>query len=164
MECIPSEHRKKQEIETLLDKLNQGTQQIQQLHLQMVAEQTKYKKEIEENQRVFNQTIANHRTEIESLERAIMRQDELYAEQQRRFEEENRRYQIELQELYRKAEEARRYYDLLRRDQEIAQQQLRAAEESKQKAQAELQAIINRPPPPPPPPPRKKKRPWYRRW
>jgi hypothetical protein len=56
---------------------------------------------------------ATHRTEIESLERAIKRQDELYAEQQRRYEEENQKYQSELQNLRPQAEEAQRYYALV---------------------------------------------------
>ncbi|CAF1337225.1 unnamed protein product, partial [Didymodactylos carnosus] len=126
-----------------------GTQQIQELQAQIETEKEKYKKEIEESQRVFNQSIAKHQTEIESLQRAIQRQDELYAEQQRRYEEENRRYQIQLQELRAQAEQAQRYYEQLRKEQEIAQQQLWAAEKAKQQAQATLQALINQPPTPP---------------
>ncbi|CAF0769544.1 unnamed protein product [Didymodactylos carnosus] len=149
VECVPSKHEKKQEIETLLDQLKMGTQQIQELQAQIETEKEKYKKEIEESQRVFNQSIAKHQTEIESLQRAIQRQDELYAEQQRRYEEENRRYQIQLQELRAQAEQAQRYYEQLRKEQEIAQQQLWAAEKAKQQAQATLQALINQPPTPP---------------
>ncbi len=48
----------------MVDKLKQGTKQIQELQKQIEAEQEKYKKEIDENQRIFNQTMANHRTEI----------------------------------------------------------------------------------------------------
>ncbi len=161
MECVPSEHRKKQEIETLIDKLNQGTNQIQQLQAQMLAEQEKYRKEIDENQRVFNETMATHRTEIESLERAIKRQDELYAEQQRRYEEENRKYQAELQNLRQQAEEAQRYYEQLRREQEIAQQQLREAERIRNEMQARYHALVNQPRPSPP---KKKKHWWKKLW
>jgi hypothetical protein len=64
VECIPSIHHKENAIETMVDKLKQGTKQIQELQKQIEAEQEKYKKEIDENQRIFNQTMANHRTEI----------------------------------------------------------------------------------------------------
>ena len=70
MDCVPSEHQKKQEIETLIDELNRSAREMQQLQNQMVAEQ--------ENQRIFNQATMTHRTEIESLERVIQNQEKNY--------------------------------------------------------------------------------------
>ncbi|CAF0732721.1 unnamed protein product [Adineta steineri] len=160
VECMPSEHHKEQEIETLVDQLKQGTQRIKELQAQIEAEQDKYKKEIEEGQRVFNQTMTNHQTEIESLQRSIQKQDQLYAEQQCRYQEENKRYQLELQDLRRKAEEAQRYYEKLRQEQEIKQEQLRAAEAARQHAHAMYQALLAQAAPSPPA--RRKKKHWWK--
>ncbi|CAF0732734.1 unnamed protein product [Adineta steineri] len=107
-------------------------------------------KQIEESQRVLNETIANHRSETESLQRAMQKQEELYAEQQRRFEEESRQHQSQVQDLRRQAEEAQRNYEKLSRDHEATQERIRAAEAANQQLQSAYQELRNREPPAPP--------------
>ncbi|CAF1188117.1 unnamed protein product [Adineta steineri] len=143
VECVPSLHQKKREVETLLDELNQRTREMEELQNKIAIEKEKYIEKIKEIQRVFDSTMTQHQTEIESVKRAIQRQDELFADQQRRFEEERRKYEVELQNLRRQAEEAKRYYDQLRRDQEVAQEKLREAERARLEMEARVQTYIN---------------------
>ncbi|CAF1525419.1 unnamed protein product [Adineta ricciae] len=143
VECKPLLHRKEQEIQTLFDELRQNAIQMEELQNAILAEKERYSTEVQEIQREFDRTMAQHQTEIQSLERAAHRLDELIADQERRFEEECRNYEAQLQNLQRQTKEAHEHYDQLCKDTATAQKQLRLAEQARLETEARLQSLIN---------------------
>jgi hypothetical protein len=102
-------------------------------------------KQIEDDQRLFDEIVFNRHSEAESVQRAIQRQQEIYTRQQCLFEEETRRYEIQLKDLHGQVQEAQRSYEMLLRDGEADQQQIVAAQEAYQKVQNAYQELLNRP-------------------
>jgi chromosome segregation ATPase len=102
-------------------------------------------KQTEDDQRLFDEAVSNRRSEAESVQRAIQRQQEIYTRQQCLFEEENRRYETQLKDLHGQVQEAQRNYEMLLKDGEADQQQIVAAQEAYQKLKNAYQELFNRP-------------------
>ncbi|CAF1525435.1 unnamed protein product [Adineta ricciae] len=146
VEHSPSKHEKQGEIETILDRLKGAQREIRTQHDQFRKERENFQKQIDESQRVLNETIANHQSETQSLQRAIERQDQILAEQRKKFEEATQNYQDELQRTRREAAESQRIYDILVEDRKATQEQIRAAQEANNLLQAKLFELASRPP------------------
>ncbi|CAF0769526.1 unnamed protein product [Didymodactylos carnosus] len=149
VEFTPSKHEKRQEIEIIIDQLKQAKQLIKEQQAKFEAERDRYMEQIGYSQDLLNETLANQKSEKESFERAIQRQEEMYAEQKRRFEEECKRFENELQNARKDADHSQRLYDLISKDREATQQQIRAVQEANNQLQAKLIEIASRPPPEP---------------
>ncbi|CAF1139700.1 unnamed protein product [Adineta ricciae] len=149
VEHSPSKHEKQGEIETVLDHLKSAQREIFIQQEQFKKERENFVKQINESQRVLNETIANHQNETQSLQRAIERQDQILTEQKKKYEEATRNYQDELQRTRREAVESQRIYDILVEDRKATQEQIRAAQEANNLLQAKMFELASRPPPEP---------------
>lgn len=125
---MPTEHRKKQEIQTTHDQLEAEKKKIQNQQAKFDVERSKFAEQIKKSQALLNETISKQQTEAQSYRKAIQRQEEMLLQQKKQFEQERRRHISELNALRDKANKATREYDQLRGDDSVSQKTLQAYE------------------------------------
>lgn len=128
MEFTPREHEKKQEINTLMDELKNWKKAIKKQQADFDNEREKFRKQIEDNQRVLNETIATHKSEAESLRRALDKQQEMFAKQQKEFSKERKAQEEQLRRLLDEMKQARENYEELKESHASSEQAIRDAE------------------------------------
>ena len=102
-------------------------------------ERETFRKQIEDHQRVLNETIATHKSEAESFRRALDKQQEMFAEQQREFSKERKAQDKQLRRLLDEVEQARNNYELLKESQASSEQAIREAETRYQRLEEQLE-------------------------
>ena len=122
-----------------MDELKNWKQSIKAQQAAFEKERDTFRQQIRENQRVLNDTIATHRSEAESLRRALDKQQEMFAEQRQEFSAERKAQEERFRRLLDEMQEARENYEELKRSREADREAVRQAEERYQSLQAELE-------------------------
>ncbi|UJR07402.1 hypothetical protein I4U23_011688 [Adineta vaga] len=125
----PAEHRKRQEIETMSDRLQSEIKRTREQQAQFEIERKKYMKEIEYNQELLNKAIREQRSEAESHKKALRRQEEMFERQCQRFEKELERDKNQLEVLRKEMNEAQMYYKQLQNDDKTTSTALKQAQD-----------------------------------
>ena len=128
----PMVHRKKQDIQTLSDRLQVEMRKIRDQQAQFEAERSKFQEQIAGSQRLLNKTIADHQSEAQSHRRALKRQEQMFIQQKYQFEEERKKYNEQLKALQNQMSQAKLDYAALNEDPKATE---RALQESRQTCQ-----------------------------
>jgi len=143
VDFTPKVHRKQHEIETVLDRLEIEKYKIKQQQAQFEAERLKFLEQIAYNQKLLNETIANHRTEAESYKRALERQEQMFRKQREDFEKERRQYNSQLEDLRRRTNQAYENYEKLRMDGSATNEALRDSRDAYKALKTSLDRFSN---------------------
>jgi len=111
VEFTPTEHQKIQEINTLIDELKNWKKAIKQQQTDFEKERENFRQQIQENQRVLNETIAQHKSESQSLRRALEKQQKMFSQQQKEFSEERKKQNEKLNKILEDLQDAKEKYE-----------------------------------------------------
>ena len=124
------------------------SRKVREQQAQFEADRQMFWNEIAKTQQQLDQTIANHRTEAQSYQQALKRQEDRLLKQQREFEKERQEYTKQLQNLRQETAAAQKQYEALWQDGKTSNEALRVSYDAYKELKTSLDQYASKQPPP----------------